>query len=120
MQDNPDPDSIAAAVALRLLVHTLGKVRCSIAHGGTLGRAENRALVRYLNLNLRAITQVEWVGFDLIALVDTQPGTGNNSLPGDVTAQIVIDHHTYRRATRHAKLIDVRHGYGDKAGGDGI
>ena len=44
MQDNPDPDSIAAAVALRKLVNTLTEVKCSIAHGGTIGRGENRAL----------------------------------------------------------------------------
>ena len=115
MQDNPDPDSIASAVALRQLTHILGKVSCSIAHGGTLGRAENRALVRYLNLNLRDITQIQWPDFDLIGLVDTQPDTGNNSLPGDVTPQIVIDHHPYRQSTRRAEIVDVRRGYGATA-----
>ena len=52
MQDNPDPDSIAAAVALRRFANNVAGLKCSIAHGGTVGRGENRALVQYLNLNL--------------------------------------------------------------------
>ena len=43
MQDNPDPDSIASAAALRKFANTLAQIVCSIAHGGTVGRAENRA-----------------------------------------------------------------------------
>jgi len=38
MQDNPDPDSIAAAVALRRLANSLADLQCSIACGGTIGR----------------------------------------------------------------------------------
>ena len=78
MQDNPDPDSIAAAVALRKLANVLAEVQCSIAHGGSVGRGENRALVKYLGLNLRPIEQIDPAAFELFALVDTQPGTGNN------------------------------------------
>jgi len=51
MQDTPDPDSLAAAVALRRLAKGFGNAQCSIACGGTVGRAENRALVEYLGLN---------------------------------------------------------------------
>lgn len=112
MQDNPDPDSIAAAVALRFLANARAKVACSIAHGGTVGRGENRALVRYLALKLRTFPLADLAKFDLIALVDTQPGTGNNSLPDDVAADIVIDHHPCRPLTRKAALSDVRNRYG--------
>ena len=69
MQDNPDPDSIAAAVALRKLANTLAQVHCSIAHGGTVGRGENRALVHYLNLNLRPFDRIELERFDLTAMI---------------------------------------------------
>ena len=65
MQDNPDPDAIASAVALRRLANTLANIQCSIAHGGTVGRAENRALVKYLNLNLRPINQIDMTQFEL-------------------------------------------------------
>ena len=81
MQDSPDPDSLAAAVALRRLAKSLANLQCSIAYGGTVGRGENRALVKYLGLNLRSCDEIDYDKFDVIAMVDTQPATGNNSLP---------------------------------------
>jgi len=112
VQDSPDPDSLAAAVALRRLAKGLANLQCSIACGGTVGRGENRALVNYLNLNLRPIREIDYSKFDLIAMVDTQPGTGNNSLPETILPQIVIDHHPIRRQTRMVPFTDVRSGYG--------
>jgi nanoRNase/pAp phosphatase (c-di-AMP/oligoRNAs hydrolase) len=115
IQDNPDPDAIASAVALRRLANTLANIQCSIAHGGTVGRAENRALVKYLNLNLRPLNEIDMTQFELFAMVDTQPGTGNNSLPGQVEPDIVIDHHRCREQTRHCRFTDVRSKYGATA-----
>ncbi len=112
IQDNPDPDCLAAAVALRKLANGLANLQCSIACGGTVGRGENRALVKYLGLNLRAIEEIDYTKFDLVATVDTQPGTGNNSLPVDVPPDIVIDHHPIHRMTRAAPFTDIRSGYG--------
>lgn len=112
MQDNPDPDSIAAAVALRKLANTLAEVQCSIAHSGSVGRGENRALVRYLGLNLRLLDQIDLTAFELFAMVDTQPGTGNNSLPVGIEPDIVIDHHPCRQRTRHCRFTDIRSHYG--------
>ena len=45
LQDNPDPDAIASAAGLRALADEHA-VQCFIAHGGIVGRAENRALVK--------------------------------------------------------------------------
>jgi nanoRNase/pAp phosphatase (c-di-AMP/oligoRNAs hydrolase) len=112
MQDNPDPDSLAAAVALRRLANNLGSLQCSIVCGGTVGRGENRALVRYLGLNLRGYDQIDYAKYDLVAMVDTQPGTGNNSLPESVLPNIVIDHHPIRHATRAVPFTDIRSSYG--------
>jgi nanoRNase/pAp phosphatase (c-di-AMP/oligoRNAs hydrolase) len=112
MQDNPDPDSLAAAVALRRLGKSLANLQVSIACGGTVGRGENRALVKYLGLNLRAPADVDYGKFDLVAMVDTQPGTGNNSLPETIEPDIVIDHHPIRRLTRTVTFTDIRSSYG--------
>jgi len=112
MQDNPDPDCIAAAVALRRLANSQANLQCSIACGGTVGRGENRALVKYLGLNLRACTEIEYDQFDLVAVVDTQPTAGNNSLPEHIVPDIVIDHHPIRRQTRTVAFTDIRSGYG--------
>jgi nanoRNase/pAp phosphatase (c-di-AMP/oligoRNAs hydrolase) len=112
MQDNPDPDSIAAAAALRRLANVVGDVQCSIAYGGTVGRGENRAVMDYLGLNFRKADQVDPAKFDALALVDTQPNTGNNFLPPDRMPDIVFDHHPLRPETRKVPFTDVRSKYG--------
>ena len=115
LQNNPDPDAIAAAMALRRLAHHLAGLSASIAHAGEVGRAENRALVHYLRLNLRPLPDLDVRQFDRIAMVDTQPGTGNNALPEGANPHIVIDHHPCRRETRRASFYDVRRAYGATA-----
>ncbi len=115
MQDNPDPDAIATALVLRELAHLTRRTKCSLAHGGTVGRSENRALVKYLDVNLRQIDEVDLDKFDRIALVDSQPETGNNSLPNEVPPHIVLDHHPLRKATRSVEFYDVRNEYGATA-----
>jgi nanoRNase/pAp phosphatase (c-di-AMP/oligoRNAs hydrolase) len=112
MQDTPDPDSLAAAVALRRLAKSLANLQCSIACGGTVGRGENRALVKYLGLNLRNYAEIDYGKYDLVAMVDTQPGTGNNSLPAGIEPDIVIDHHPIHHETRAAQFTDIRRSYG--------
>lgn len=112
MQDNPDPDSLASAAALRRLSNTLAEMQCSIASGGVIGRGENRALVQYLNLNIRPIHQLDLTNFELVAMVDTQPQTGNNSLPAYIEPDIVIDHHLCRHQTRQCPFTDIRCRYG--------
>ena len=112
LQDNPDPDAIASAAALRCLANLTADAQCSIASGGTVGRAENRAMVDYLDMNLRDLGELDPARFELIAMVDTQPGTGNNSLPVDALPDIVIDHHPINRLTRSCPFIDIRSRYG--------
>ena len=112
MQDNPDPDSIAAAAALRRIANTVGEVQCSISYGGVIGRGENKALVDYLGLNFRPIEPIDFKKYDAVALVDTQPQTGNNSLPEEIQPDIVLDHHPLHPATRGVAFTDVRSKYG--------
>lgn len=106
--DNPDPDSLAAAWGLaRLIEHQLG-IEAVIAHGGIVGRAQNRAMVDILGIQLTAVEGLNLEAFDLIALVDSQPETGNNSLPIDHPIDIVIDHHPPRVESRRAPWADIR------------
>jgi len=111
-QNYPDPDAVAAAAALRELAHHLAGIPTTIASGGMVGRAENRALVKYLDLPVYRLREIDFSRFDCIALVDTQPKTGNNSLPPEANPDIVIDHHPIRRATRSAPFTDIRSRYG--------
>ncbi len=112
MQNNPDPDAIAAAAGLREIANELHGISCSLAHGGTIGRAENIALVKYLGLNPRPLADLEPERFDRLAVVDAQPGAGNVSLDPGVPVDIVIDHHPIRRETRSARFTDIRSRYG--------
>ena len=105
MQDNPDPDSIAAAAALRRIANSLESVQCSIAYGGVIGRAENQALANYLGLNFRRWEQIDPTRYDVIALVDTQPQTGNNCLPKELKPDIVLDHHPWREQTGTVRCL---------------
>ena len=62
--DNPDPDSLAAAMSLgRLLEHELG-ARVTLTHGGIVGRAQNRAMVETLKLTLVPAERIEPDQFD--------------------------------------------------------
>ena len=112
VQSPPDPDALASAAALLLMAEVLAKVKGHIVYAGVLGRAENRAMVRYLKLKLARPADVETAPEDALALVDTQPGTGNNPLPRDMQPHIVIDHHPIRDATRKCAFTDVRSNYG--------
>jgi nanoRNase/pAp phosphatase (c-di-AMP/oligoRNAs hydrolase) len=66
----------------------------------------------YLGLNFRPLDQVDPSKFDAVALVDTQPNAGNNSLPADHPPDIVFDHHPLRPQTRKVPFTDVRSKYG--------
>jgi nanoRNase/pAp phosphatase (c-di-AMP/oligoRNAs hydrolase) len=105
--DNPDPDSLAAALGLRRLFASAG-VESTIALGGIIGRAENRAMVRELKIDLYPIERLDWNEYPIVAMVDTQPGTGNNSLPADRQADVIIDHHPPRIDLSSVLWLDIR------------
>jgi nanoRNase/pAp phosphatase (c-di-AMP/oligoRNAs hydrolase) len=105
--DNPDPDSIAAGVALAYLLDKLAGVEAIVAYGGIVGRAENRALIRVLKLPVVPISRVVFDEYDLICMVDTQPEQGNHSLPARHFPDVVIDHHPERPDSHLAPIADV-------------
>jgi nanoRNase/pAp phosphatase (c-di-AMP/oligoRNAs hydrolase) len=112
MQNNPDPDAIAAACALRELANRTAGLNCQFAYGGTIGRAENRELVHYLGFAFHPFARIKHQKSDLIALVDTQPAAGNNPLPEGVQPDIIIDHHPAIEASRGVAFTDIREHYG--------
>ncbi|MCU0724671.1 MAG: DHH family phosphoesterase [Planctomycetes bacterium] len=115
--NNPDPDAIGSAVGLRYLFQRYTGRPARIAFGGIVGRAENRAMLRYLKVRMIPGERVDYREFDLIAMVDTQPGFGYNPMPGDVVPQIVIDHHPPRAGSIPAavEFAVLEEGYGASA-----
>jgi nanoRNase/pAp phosphatase (c-di-AMP/oligoRNAs hydrolase) len=110
--DNPDPDAMASAVALKYLVRKLLEKEAHIALGGIVGRAENRAMRTYLNITLVPVSEVRFDGDVQVALVDTQPRRSNNSLPDAVVPTVVIDHHPAYAEYPGVPLLDLRDAYG--------
>ncbi len=110
--DNPDPDAIASAAALAHLLEAAANKATKLAFGGIVGRAENRALIEELGVRFEQLGVGEIPASTLVALVDTQPRTGNTSLPEGRIAGVVVDHHPLRSETSTATFSDVRPEYG--------
>ncbi len=113
--DNPDPDSLAAAVALRHLLLVGCNEEAVVAFGGVIGRSENRLMVEALELDLVPIRDLDLDDFDVVCMVDTQPGTGNNSYPAERPIHLLIDHHPPRSDYSAIHWVDVRPEYGASA-----
>jgi nanoRNase/pAp phosphatase (c-di-AMP/oligoRNAs hydrolase) len=107
MQDDPDPDAIASALALKTL---LGRTKsaATIATFGMITRPENRAMARLLEIDVEQLKPRALEEYDKLALVDTQPAFFEETL-GEV--DLVIDHHPEETPVR-ARLRDVRPSYG--------
>lgn len=115
VHDNPDPDALGSASGLALLAEATGNVRCRVCCEGYIGRAENRTLARELHLKLTPAAGIDWRKWPVIALVDAQPSSGNNSFPSRMTPQIIIDHHPPLKLSRRARYVDIRPEYGSCA-----
>lgn len=115
VHDNPDPDSLASAMALRHLFAVRLNREAVIAFSGMIGRSENLAMAKLLQIPLTPFPLIDLKAFQVVCLLDTQPGTGNNSLPPEVRADIVIDHHPMRDNSASCRWVDIRPHYGTTA-----
>ena len=96
--DNPDPDALASALAMKHLCETMGHTS-TIIHGGMIEHQQNRAMVKLLEMDIRKLI-LDWEVEDLLKESDivicvdfSHPGS-NNVLPQKCVPHIVIDHHT--------------------------
>jgi len=86
--DNPDPDSIASAVALQAIANEYG-VEAHILYSGDMGHQENRAFVNLLGIDLRSREGAPLSEYGAVALVDHMK-SGDHEL--GVELDIFIDH----------------------------
>ena len=107
MQDDPDPDAIASALALKTLLGR-SKSAATIGTFGTITRPENRAMTRLLEIDVEQVKTRAVEDHDMLAIVDAQPAFFEEAL-GEV--DLVIDHHPGESAGR-ATLRDVRPSFG--------
>ncbi len=106
--DYPDPDCLASAFGISHLLNFWGIESSIISFGGFVGRAENRAMIRFLNIHTVPFMLVELSDFDRIILVDSFPGVGNLSLPPNTSVDAVLDHHPHTPPKDAGYFHDIR------------
>lgn len=106
--DQPDPDCLASAMALRVVAEHFGK-NARIYYGGELGHTQNRIMVNVLDMNLVKLDSDEdedsteniksFIKNSFIAVVDTSNFKSENCsaikpfVDDCVKPDLVIDHH---------------------------
>lgn len=105
--DNPDPDTISCALTLQTIVQRTCQIPGILRYSGIVGRAENREMIRLLKIKIKPIGKGDIRRGDAVALVDSQPLTGNVTLPKGLMPDIVIDHHPLRKTTK-SPFIDLQ------------
>ena len=108
----PDPDSLGSMLGLAHLVETrLGKPTV-LTRDGLISRAENRAMVDVLHLDLVPVDDVDWTRGDAVVMVDSQPRTGRHTFPDSVPLYAVLDHHDTPGDLEGVAFTDIRCNHG--------
>jgi len=108
----PDPDSLGSMLGLAHLVESrLGKPTV-ITRDGLISRAENRAMVEVLHLDLVPVDDVDWTPGDAVVMVDSQPRTGRHTFPDSVPLYAVLDHHDTPGDLDAVAFTDIRCSHG--------
>ena len=107
MHNNPDPDSIASALALKRILEKWG-VKSDITYGGKIGMDENKAMVNLLSIKLTHIDEIDLNRYMGYAIVDA---SSSKVIPIDfnsynIDIDIIIDHHSNGDLT--ARYMDIR------------
>jgi nanoRNase/pAp phosphatase (c-di-AMP/oligoRNAs hydrolase) len=109
---HPDPDSLGSMVGLAYLVETCLGLGTRLTLDGQICRAENKAMVENLGIELTPIDEVEWSEDNAVVMVDSQPKTGRHSFNGEVDLWGVIDHHQTPGELSGIPFLDIRRNLG--------
>ncbi len=108
LQTNPDPDSIASGVALKLYAKAFGR-DADLIYDGIIGHPQNRALVNLFNLELHESKDVNLnTSYKWFALVDVS-SSAYCALPPTITPTIVLDHHSVPASEVKGRIVDIIH-----------
>ena len=109
--DDPDPDAIAAGMAVMRICKELG-LSARLYHGGALYRLENRFFARLVEAPLSQVTPEEAATIvsraSRVVLVDAGRPGEHNALPRGSVPSVVLDHHSTNRDALTADYCDVR------------
>ncbi|AAB89226.1 MULTISPECIES: DHH family phosphoesterase [Archaeoglobus] len=110
--DNPDPDSMSSAYALREIAKQFDVI-ADILYYGEILHQKNRAMVNLLEIPMIRAPEVDLSHYDAFAIVDSSGPGVNNSIPPDIDISIVIDHHPAEKVV--AEFVDLREDVGATA-----
>ncbi|UCE74958.1 MAG: NAD-binding protein [Methanomassiliicoccales archaeon] len=110
--NDPDPDSIASALAFQAICESEG-IRSKIYYGGEISHQENKELVRLLEIELNHIKNEDELSIALqnaskIVMIETALPSENNVLPMDIVPNIVLDHHSTNMDVNASDFADIR------------
>ncbi len=109
---HPDPDSLGSMMGLAHLVEAcLGKPT-RLTRDGPVSRAENRAMIELLGLELLKVEGLAWDADEAVVMVDSQPNTGRHSFGPKTPLYAVLDHHDTPGDLRGVPFVDVREDLG--------
>ena len=109
---HPDPDSLGSMMGLAHLIETCTGIPTQVTQDGPICRAENRAMVETLGLELTPIEKITWSDSQAVVMVDSQPKTGRHSFNGEANLYAVIDHHQTPGVVDGVPFLDIRRGVG--------
>ena len=104
----PDPDSLGSLMGLAQLVEEKINMPARLARDGIISRAENKAMVDFLGLDLCPIEDLELKPGEMVVMVDSQPNTGRHNLDEEIPVHAVIDHHETRGDLEDVIFSDIR------------
>jgi nanoRNase/pAp phosphatase (c-di-AMP/oligoRNAs hydrolase) len=99
-------------MGLAHLVETKLHKPTRISRDGPISRAENRAMVDVLNLQLTRVEDLTFLPNEAVVMVDSQPKTGRHSLPTNVPIYAVLDHHDTPGDLDGVRFHDIRRSVG--------
>ncbi len=105
---NPDPDSLGSMLGLAHLVENRLAKPTRMTRDGHISRAENRAMVEHLEIELVPIEEIVWDPHEAIVMVDSQPNTGRHTFDAQLHLTAVIDHHETPGDLDEVDFVDVR------------
>ena len=107
LHNEPDPDALAAGLALR---NVLRRTRTTAIIGAMQGvtRPENLRMADLLDIHVETVTADDFTTFDRIATVDVQPHYFGGLLP---RVDLVVDHHP-EQVGYTTVFKDIRADYG--------
>jgi nanoRNase/pAp phosphatase (c-di-AMP/oligoRNAs hydrolase) len=105
---HPDPDSLGSMMGLAYLVEERLHKPTNLTRDGLISRAENRAMVDLLDIDLKPIEKATWLDGERLVMVDSQPNTGRHNCDVGDRLYAVIDHHDTPGDLEGVPFVDVR------------